>query len=136
MRASRVRVVLVAVGGRSVRGRPSCSQDSNLLFTYTCEAGFSPTRTAASRGRTPAAVSRRTSSFSSAKIWSRILVPSRMRAVIPGSLSSPKRKQHHDDSTEMRAGFGGDAEKGWSRRNDGGYTPPSMHEVEKKGVAK
>src|SRR5882757_7184854 len=61
---------------------PSCSQAAILDFTYSCDAGFSPTRTAASPGLMPAALRSRISLERSAKTRSRIFVPSRIRAVI------------------------------------------------------
>src|ERR1700739_2341834 len=58
-----------------------------------CEAGFSPTSTAARPGRMPEAMRARTCSCNSEKIWSRIFWPSRMRAVMQ-QLAFVTKKNH------------------------------------------
>jgi len=77
--ASMSRVVTVAGGVRRALGKADLFASGILLFNVELRGGILNQRGRLRGRRTPAAVSSRTSSLSSVKIWSRILVPSRMR---------------------------------------------------------
>src|SRR5438093_1515750 len=86
---------VACLGSRMVSWcRPASPQALPFMRTYTWEAGLSPTRTTASPGVTPRALSRSSSDASSARISRAIAVPSMSLALL-GNVHRPRFADHH-----------------------------------------